>query len=355
VRLFKTSFCLQEVSPLAIRPQPFVKWPCPNNKPKRKPRRLGGGGIADGKELRMRAVWSFWSRPFHTYYGRIWCNPLHHLLAWGLSLHAASRHYPDTVLITDRPGKKLLIEQLRLPFANVSTELERLDGADPGWWALGKLVAYSLQDQPFVHLDSDVFLWKRLPPHLLNSPVFTQYPEGFYDNDPHYRPQDIEWAFGQQSTRLPLEWERARANRSHFPAENCGILGGSNVEFLRFYSQTAVDLILRPENAAAWSRLHDKRCYNVVVEQFFLSACAEFHAGGESPFGNVRISRLFAGWEDAFNPTHAARVGFTHLVSGAKSHPGVGRRLEERVRRENPAYFRRCQQVLAKSDRLLSA
>jgi hypothetical protein len=302
----------------------------------------------------MRAVWSFWSRPFRTYYGNIWCKPLHHLLAWKLSVETASRHYPDTVLITDRPGKKLLVDQLGLHFAQVSTELDRLDNADPGWWALGKLVAYSLQDRPFVHLDTDVFLWKRLPRHLTESPVFTQYPEGFYEQGPHYRPQDIEWAFAQQSLNLPLEWVWARSNRSHFPAENCGVLGGTHVEFLRYYAQTAVDLVLRRENAAAWSRLSDKRSYNIVLEQFFLAACAGFHRiHPTSPYRGVQISHLFSSWEYAFDPNYAARVGFTHLVAGAKSHPAVGRRLEERALRQDPAFFRRCEQLLAQNDRLV--
>jgi hypothetical protein len=304
----------------------------------------------------MRAVWSFWSRPFHAYYGHIWCKSLHHLLAWGLSVQTASRHYPDTALITDRPGKKLLVDHLGLQFGEVSTELERLNGVDPGWWALGKLVAYSLQDQPFIHLDSDVFLWKELPRHLLRAPVIAQYAEGFYDQDPHYRPQDIEWAFAQQATKLPMEWEWTRSNRRHFPAANCGILGGSHLKFLRYYAQTALDLIVGRQYAAAWSLLHDKRCYNVVLEQFFLSACAEFHGNHPtSPYQGVRISHLFKTWEEAFDPNYAARMGFTHLVAGAKSHPGVGKRLEERVRRENPAYFHRCEQALARADRLLTA
>ena len=103
------------------------------------------------------------------------------------------------------PAKTLLVDQLGLPFSEVSTELERLRDVDPGWWAtLGKLVAYSIQDRPFVHLDSDVFLWKGLPHHLLNSPVFTQNPEGFHHHDPHYRPQDIEWAFGEEALKLPV-------------------------------------------------------------------------------------------------------------------------------------------------------
>jgi hypothetical protein len=297
----------------------------------------------------MRTVWSFWSRPFHAYYGRIWSKPLHHLLAWGLSLQAASRWYRDTVLITDRAGKKLLVDQLGLRFGEVSTELDSLADVDPGWWALGKLVAYSLQDQPFVHLDSDVFLWKRLPRGLAESPVFTQYPEGFHEQDPHYRPQDIEWAFAGESAKLPLEWEWARSNRGPFAAENCGILGGSNVGFLSYYAQTALDLALEPKNAAAWARLKDKRCYNVVLEQFFLSACAGYHRfRPASPYHGVHISHLFPSWEEAFDPNQAARLGFTHLLADAKSNPTVGRRLEDRFRRDDPVYLRCCEKLCAR-------
>ena len=294
----------------------------------------------------MRAVWSFWSKPFNAYYGQIWCKPLHHLLAWGLSLRTAGRHYPETVLVTDLPGKKLLVDQLGLRFSSVSTELEQLNHVDPGWWSLGKLLAYSLQDRPFVHLDSDVFLWKRLPRHLLEAPVFTQYPESIRPNDSTYRPQDIEWAFAEERLKLPEEWEWVRSNRNGLLAECCGILGGWNVEFLTHYARTALDMVVREENAPAWSRLRDKQGYNVVLEQFFLSACAEFHASQRaSPYAGVRIAHLFPAWNAAFTPIQAAQAGFTHLIAGAKSHPAVGRRLEERVSRDDPGYFRRCQSV----------
>ena len=69
----------------------------------------------------MRAVWSFWSRPFQAQQAR-WSAPLHHLLAWGLSLATARRHFPETVLVTDREGKKLLVDTLGLQFGTVSTE-----------------------------------------------------------------------------------------------------------------------------------------------------------------------------------------------------------------------------------------
>ena len=68
----------------------------------------------------MRAVWSFWSPPQTAQTARQWCTPLHHWLAWGLSLAAARRHYPDTALVTDIPGKKFLVDALGLKFAKQS-------------------------------------------------------------------------------------------------------------------------------------------------------------------------------------------------------------------------------------------
>lgn len=300
----------------------------------------------------MRAVWSFWSKPFHEHKFAMWCHPLHHLLAWGLSVQTAHRHYPETVLITDRPGKRLLVDQLGLPFVHVSTELERLSPVDPGWWALGKLVAYSLQDQPFVHIDSDVFLWKPLPHSVVSAPVFAQCPE-FHANDCYDSPESIERAFADYQAMLPAEWEWARSKgENYFREENCGILGGTGLEFLRYYARTAIDLVLGPDNAAVWSALSYKTSSNmIVIEQFLLSACLGFHRfHPTSPYRGVQIKHLFSSWDEAADANHAARAGYTHLMGGAKSVSAVGKRLEERVRRDDPAYFRRCRKIVGTSN-----
>jgi hypothetical protein len=269
---------------------------------------------------------------------------MHHLLAWGLSLHAARRHYPDTVLITDLAGKRLLVDRLGLQFADVSTELERLRDADPAWWALGKLLAYSMQDRPYVHIDTDVFLWKPLPATLVAAPVFTQSPE--YTHPAGSAHAEIEDAFAASAAPLPVEWEWARSrSTSTFKEENCGIVGGTNVAFLRYYANTAIDLIQHPGNGEAWSRLPYRYAYNTIVEQFFLSACIDFYRfHPDAPLGDVRVKHLFATPNDAYNANHAARAGFTHLLGDAKGNPAVGRRLEERMRREDPAFYGRCRE-----------
>jgi hypothetical protein len=296
----------------------------------------------------MRAVWSFWSKPLQARKNISWCSELHHLLAWGLSLQTARRHYPETVLVTDRPGKKLLIDQLGLPFVHVSTELERLANVDPGWWALGKLLAYSIQDQPFIHIDTDAFLWKPLPRQLTESPVFALCPV-FHANHSNLWPLEIERAFADHGRKLPVEWEWARSRGSgFFREEACGILGGRHVAFLRHYADTAVGLVLNSDYAAAWSRLPDKMSLNTIVEQFLLGACIDYHCfHPTSPYRGVKVKHLFPSVEAAYDLNQAARLGHTHLLGVTKSHPAVARRLEDRVRRENPDYFRRCERLLA--------
>ncbi len=296
----------------------------------------------------MRAIWSFWSRPYESSRGNAWYTPLHHLLGWGLSLSCARRHYPDTLLVTDRFGKKLLVDTLGLEFSAVSTELEVLKDADPDWWALGKLLAYSIQDAPFIHIDADVFLWKPLPPDVASAPVFAQCPEYFADkSDPGIR--EIEETCASQSAPLPAEWEWAISKEEGFLRQaNCGILGGYRVDFLRYYAKTAANLIFEPPSSTAWARIRNKS--NTALEQFFLAACADFHRfHPDSPYRGVHLKYLFPSWSDACNPNSTARAGYTHLQFMAKSNPVVARRLEERVKREDYNFFRHCERVVRRT------
>jgi hypothetical protein len=298
----------------------------------------------------MRAVWSFWSRPFEGEMRSRWAQPLHHFLAWRLSVTTASRHYRDTMLVTDRAGKALLVDQLGLTFTHVLTDLERLRRVDPQWWTLGKLVAYGLQDGPFVHIDSDVFLWKPLPSRVADSPVFTQC-LGYLPSDRHAGPRAIEWAFNATQIDLPREWRWTRSkDEGRFGLHNAGILGGTSVDFLRYYAQTAVDLVMRPEHSAAWMRSVDKIATawaSVIVEEFTLYALVEFHrTHPSSPHRRVSIEHLFPSWDAAYDPEQSAELGYTHLIGDAKANPAVGKRIEERMEREDPEYVQRCRRFL---------
>jgi hypothetical protein len=297
--------------------------------------------------MSMRAVWSFWSKPFAARGGRVWREPKHHLLAWGLSFRLAREHYPETVLVADTAGKALLVDKLGLEFAEVSTELDRLRDADLGWWSLGKLIAYNLQDRPFVHLDNDVFLWRALPSALTSAPVFAQCPECHSLQHAWCRPGEVVSLFERHGCTLPAEWEwAASCIDTWFRQENCGILGGQRIDFLRYYSGLGIRLVTDPAHVALWAELPEKSVFTILIEQFLLAACLDYHrfAPG-SVFRGIAVRHLFPSWEAACNPQSAARAGYTHLMGDIKSHPAVATRLERRMATLDPAFHRHCQRV----------
>ncbi|MBA4191265.1 MAG: hypothetical protein C0467_25060 [Planctomycetaceae bacterium] len=280
----------------------------------------------------MRAVWSFWTEPFRRGEGSAWLTPEHAYLSWVLSVECARRHYPDTTLVTDDAGAELLVGKLGLAFSQVSLELNRLLGRDPQWWALGKLYAYRMQTEPFVHIDGDVFLWKRLPIELETTPVFAQSPEPFDpDNPAHYYParaveRSVAW--------LPDEWRRYTAGPGTRTASCCGILGGTRTSLIAEYADLAIRVAEAPENAAGWATWGNKGVCNVLIEQMMLDAVAADRG--------FRVAHLFANAADPYAPAIAATAGYTHLIGSAKRSPEIMANLERRVTMDFPALAERC-------------
>lgn len=291
----------------------------------------------------MRAVWSFWHEPFADHREGAWGTATNHLLAWALSVREASRHHPDTQLVTDDAGARLLVDGLGLEFGSVSLGLNGLRGCDPSWWSMGKLVAIGEQTGPFVHLDADVFLWEPLPERLTSAPVFTQNPEPFSEATSWYDPESFEAVLGGRGdTWLPAEWAWHRTAGAAPRGECCGIVGGTRLDFLHHWAAAGLRVVREPGNQAPLGLL-DRPPLTITVEQYLLAACLEQHRGrAGSPFRDVRMEYLFESWAAAGTPARAAAVGFTHLIADTKREPEHARRLDRRVRRDHPDLWERA-------------
>jgi hypothetical protein len=307
------------------------------------------------REAGPRAVWSFWSKPFHASAGGGWANTRAFLCSWILSLETASRHLPYTCLVTDDAGARLLVDGLRLSFGRVSTALNALDDCDPRWRALGKLHTYGLQRAPFVHVDNDVFLWDPLPERLLAAPVVAQSPDPIVGRS-FYQPGWLEAALRQDGGGwLPEEWTWYRSSGRQPRAESCGIFGGRHLDFIQHYARQAERLVRDPANQAAWRALDIGVRSDVLVEQFFLAACVEHHRGrADSPFRDVEIEDLFTSSANPWSAGEADRLGYTHLIGGAKRNAAVAERLELRVERDYPDAYERCLEVVSATNARLA-
>jgi hypothetical protein len=263
-----------------------------------------------------------------------WIEPRHHLLSWVLSFETARKHFKSTALVTDDAGAALLAENLGLDFDEVTTELNDLTDAEPDWWALGKLLAYGRQQEPFVHIDSDVYLWSPLPHRLVTASILAQNPEVIAHSS-CYEPEVLEQALAEGGW-LPHEWiEIRKYSRRNYEAVCCGILGGTDVEFLRYYAEQAIALIRHPENVSRLRHLANRGKHVLLVEQFFLWTCIQYHRHELlSPFYNVNVEYLFRTQDQAYKG--ASSSAYTHLLGPAKKNRLMAHRLESRVRRQFP-------------------
>jgi len=292
----------------------------------------------------MKAVWSFWTKPFRSRGTWVWTSQKHHLLSWVLSVERARLHYPHTSLYTDDEGAGMLVEGIGLHFDHVSTNLNELEDADPGWWALGKIWTYALQTEPFVHIDSDVFLWKPLPEDVVQADILIQNPEHFSRGALFYRPEVLESAIhGVPGGWMPEEWVWYRSNGAGQQGECCGVFGGRRVDFIKHYARQALKLINHPANQTALQAMGDKSEHMTLIEQFFLSACIQYHQQREdSPHRGLTVAYLFNSMDEAFNSVNASRLGYTHLLAGAKRNHDITDKLERRVKMDYPAQYERC-------------
>jgi hypothetical protein len=292
----------------------------------------------------MRAVWSFWSKPFESHYHRFWFSATHHFYAWVLSVETARRHYPRTALHTDDAGARLLVDKLGLKFEQVFTSLNALSDHDPDWWTLGKIHTYRAQTEPFVHIDDDVFLWEPLPAEAESASVFAQSPELFSDGVWYYHPEEFEAPVAMcPGGWLPEEWRWYRSAGVAQRGDCTGVFGGHRVDFIQHYASQALNLVEHPGNQPAWMSMQNRRYNGVVLEQYLLSACVEYHARRpDSPYRGIEMKYVFGSSEEAFNPKLSSRIGYTHLMGPAKRHHANAERLERRVKRDYPAHYERC-------------
>lgn len=194
----------------------------------------------------MKIVQSLWTKPLFegakiTNPYRIsggWPSKKYNYMSWAFSCLQFRKFYDQVELITDKKGKELLIDRLNLPYTAVHVVMDVLNKYPPGLWALGKIYAYSIQDEPFLHVDGDVFIWEKFNPEFEKAHLIAQHIDE--DFSYYYRAMDqIEKNFTFIPTYIVKEKKRSKVIRAY----STGILGGSNISFIKLYTKEAFRFI----------------------------------------------------------------------------------------------------------------
>lgn len=284
----------------------------------------------------MKIIQSFWSQnlenPLNDNYG--WLSEAHNWLSWILSANQLAKFY-KVELYTDQKGYEILINQLQLPYHKVHVVLDELNHYHKSLWAMPKIKTYSLQNEPFLHVDGDVFIWKAFSDELFSGDFISQnleitteyYEEMWNDIYPNL-------------VYVPAEMQDYISNKSNY-AYNMGIIGGRNYEFFKKYAATSSDFV--DQNTSVWNSINGFN-FNIFFEQvLFYNMIKKSSEKVNCLFSDTPNDNNYIGFGD-FDKVPNQKT-YLHLLGTYKKSVRVCSNLETYVIKEYPQYFERLRKL----------
>jgi len=242
------------------------------------------------------------------------------LYTTSLSILCASRVFKEVQFISTDWGVDVFTE-IGIPVTDYSTKLNEIKDISKYFWAYGKLLAYTEQTKPFVHIDNDVFLWEPLPRKILMAKLCFQSLEPFDAQGYQYYNQLKEcWNMAKVRPQVIVD------NEVTDFAYNCGICGGNDVEFFKEHRECSAEYIFAPENQNLFFRkFRDMAIHqNLFHEQYFIASLIQKHDMRKS----VRVLS-----DNAMDIP--GKFKYTHLWGTTKTDRGMMARVQIRLREES--------------------
>lgn len=281
----------------------------------------------------MRIVQTFWTGNHNPLeYGFGWPHAEYNLMSWALSCLSLREHYDEVVLYTDTPGKRILIDELHLPYTDVQVVFDDFPCL-PQHWALAKIKTYSLQTKPFLHVDGDIYVPHPLPEDILAAPLIAQNRE---IGTVYYR-RMMDRILSHPEIKLPDYIEQGLREES-IASYNMGFFGGSDLSFIHDFCKEVSRFM--EEN-----RMNDAQCphshvnCNVFFEQVTFAVMADKKGKDvASVLGhNMRDNGYTR--NEFCDLLHYSEHLFHHLLGGHKRNKTVYHLLTHTFLRLYPTYY----------------
>ena len=276
-----------------------------------------------------RVVFSYFNQSENTRFFAGYSNWQDFFMTTCLAIEMASRHFPEVHMVGTRWSNDLF-KQVEVPVTNYNDKLEEMKGISQYWWARGKMVAYTLQEKPFVHIDNDVLLWKPLPQRVLEAELC------FQSFEPHNQS-----GYGYYNLLKKSTWSKAIVrpdiilnNEVTDYSYNCGICGGHYLNIFKLWLSLSAEYIFAPENQKLFfeTARQDLIHQNLIHEQYFISSLVKALGLRD------RVEVIAENVNDI--PT-VTGDGYTHLWGTSKKERRYMSRVAKRLERENSQLYKR--------------
>ena len=182
-----------------------------------------------------------------------------------LSALLAKKHHKHVFLYTNKEIEKI-VKKIGIPYNVIDTEV--LDGVDVKTFSIPKLMVYTKQTQPYLHIDLDSFIYRPIEIKLIDK-IHSSFAEGsgetlsFEKNNSVFFKTYLKGAFEIQE-KLPEEFLKY-VKFQDIP--NMSIFGGHSWELIA--EATEYCLKIYEEN----KEFFDSNYYNAcIIEQLFIPA-----------------------------------------------------------------------------------
>ncbi|MGF7081412.1 DUF6734 family protein [Mucilaginibacter sp. UYCu711] len=281
----------------------------------------------------MRIVQSFWSCKkslIENSFG--WFSPQYHIMSWALSCLKLKEHYPDLHLFTDKNGYDILINYLDLPYKKVNVCYDGINGYHENLWALPKILTYSFQDKPFIHVDGDVFIWKRFCAELELASLIAQNAErgtAYYTRLMTDIKKDLNY--------LPGFLEHA-LNETSITSYNAGIFGGTDLAFIKNFSDQAINLV--NNNYGIKTKKMPSANFNILFEQILFAAlCKKDKKKVTTLFSETFDDMGYATRKIADFTSASFGLDYIHVIGDKKRQEKICELLAGTLLKHYPDYF----------------
>lgn len=234
-----------------------------------------------------------------------------------LSVMYSKKQFDTVELVTNKAGKEI-VESFKIPFDDVKVVLDGFDhNLDPDLWAYAKLYSYSIQDEPFIHIDNDVILWDKVPEETLKQDLFFQNKEHLSD---HLGYVNLLRLSASHMPKKLLQYNPVYAY-------NCGVVGANNLDIIRDWFHEVTEYLFGARNNEFWQHIKDKHSQNHLFEQYFISALIE---------RNKMQNKVGTLLKDDFYASAVRDFKMTHLWGLAKRSTPAMERIRTRLYTEFP-------------------
>ena len=245
------------------------------------------------------------------------------LASISLSVQFSKKHFKEVVLVTNSFGKEVLIDKLGLQFDDVNLEFDKWSHVNRIWWGWFKVLAYSLQNKPFIHIDNDAYFINKPREEILTSKLcFQSIETPFADGYGWYVP------LLKKAATLPYFPQIIKENPVGY-AYNCGITGGSNLDIIKEWYEVSSSFVHSQVNKSHLEGNELSIHQNLLHEQYFIASLTK--SKGWLPNKDIKfLLNTDTLMQDCYKPNEK----FTHFWGLTKKEEKNVKKIEERLKKD---------------------